>query len=133
VIVEKSLATFNLRPSNIILKAQFGLALVVSIVLLGLPVVWWARLLALFITAAAIVLWFRQWQAQEPEVLRCLGSERWTLGDIDLLLQPRQFVMRNLVILYFKTTDDALLVRVLPADSMPAEQHRLLRKLLLAR
>lgn len=133
MIVEKSLATFNLRPSNIILRAQFGLALVISIVLLGLPVVWWARLLALFITAATVVLCFRQWQAQRPEVLRCLGSERWMLADIDLLLQPRQFVMRNLVILYFKTTDDAPLVRVLPVDSMPAEQHRLLRKLLLAR
>jgi len=133
VIVEKSLATFNLRRSNIILRAQFGLALVVSIVLLGLSVVWWARLLAFLITAASIVLWFRQWQAQGPEVLRCLCSERWTLANIDLLLQPRQFVMRNLVILFFKTTDGAALVRVLPADAMPAGQHRLLRKLLLAR
>ncbi len=133
MIVEKSLATFNLRPSNIILRAQFGLALVVSIVLLGLPVVWWAGLLALFITAATIILWFRQWQAQRQEVLRCFGPECWMIADIDLLLQPRQFVMRNLVILYFKTTDDAPLVRVLAADSMPAEQHRLLRKLLLAR
>ena len=133
MIVEKSLATFNLRRSNIIIRAQFGLALVVSIVLLGLSVVWWARLLAFLITAASIVLWFRQWQAQGPEVLRCLCSERWTLAYIDLLLQPRQFVMRNLVILFFKTTDGAALVRVLPADAMPAGQHRLLRKLLLAR
>lgn len=130
---EQSLATFNLRPSNRILNAQLGLAFAVSIVLFGLPIVGWAKLSALVITAATAIFWYRQWWAQGPEILRCLDSERWILADIDLSLQPRQFVTRNLIILYFKTTDGGALVRLLPADAMSAGQHRLLRKLLLAR
>lgn len=132
MIVEKSLETFNLRPSTVILRAQVVLALAVSIILLGLPILWWARLLALSLTAAAVLGWFRRWNSQQPEVLRCLDAKHWRLGNIDLVLQPRQFVMRNLVILYFKTTAGAALTRVLPADAMSPGQHRLLRRLLIS-
>tara|TARA_B110000046_G_scaffold175465_1_gene200186 strand:- start:1205 stop:1606 length:402 start_codon:yes stop_codon:yes gene_type:complete len=133
VIADKNRATFDVHPSKAVLMAQFGLALAVLIILLGLPIVWWARLSALIVCLVTITLWFYQWQAQESELLRCLDSDRWTLGCGELMLQPRQFVTRNLIILYFKTTDGTGLVRALPQDAMPVGQHRFLRKLLLAR
>ena len=136
--VEKIQGTFNLRPSKTILIAQLGLSLTVVIILFGLPIFWWARLLALVITASTAVEWVRRWKAQGLEVLRCQDSERWSLDASDftlggLKLETNQFVTRSLVILYFKTTAGKSLIRVLPADALPAGQHRLLRQLLIAR
>lgn len=138
MIAEKNQGTFNLRPSKTILIAQLGLSLTVVIILFGLPIFWWARLLALLITASTAVEWVRYWKAQGTEVLRCQDSERWsleakgfTLGGLQL--KTNQFVTRSLVILYFKTTAGKSLIRVLPADALPAGQHRLLRQLLIAR
>jgi len=138
VIVEKNQETFNLRPSKTILIAQLGLSLTVAIILFGLSIFWWARLLGLVITASTTVEWVRCWKAQGAEVLRCQDSERWSLDASDftlggLKLKTNQFVTRSLVILYFKTTAGKSLIRVLPADALPAGQHRLLRQLLIAR
>ena len=136
--VEKIQGTFNFRPSKTILIAQLGLSLTVVIILFGLPIFWWARLLALVIAASTAVEWVRRWKAQGLEVLRCQDSERWSLDASDftlggLKLETNQFVTRSLVILYFKTTAGKSLIRVLPADALPAGQHRLLRQLLIAR
>lgn len=133
MIVEKSQATFNLFPSKVFRGAQLGLSTVVIILLLGLPIFWWAKVLEVLVTALTTVHWCAQWQALQPEILRSLDSERWTVADMDLQLQPRQFVTRHQVILYFKTTDETAVSRVLPADAMPVGQHRLLRRLLIAR
>ncbi|MCT2530054.1 hypothetical protein N2382_04210 [SAR92 clade bacterium H921] len=130
--VEKNPVEFNLQPSKAIVLAQLGLALTVSISLLGLAIIWWVRLLALAIILGTTALWVHRWRAQKPELLRSLDAERWILGDTRLILQPRQFVVRKLVILYFKTSHGATLVRALPEDAMADGQHRLLRKLLLA-
>lgn len=138
MIVEKYQGTFNLRPSKTILIAQLGLSLTVVIILCGLPIFWWARLLAVVIAASTAVEWVRCWKAQGIELLRCQDSERWSLEANDLHLSglrltTNQFVTRSLVILYFKTTAGKSLIRALPADALPAGQHRLLRQLLIAR
>ncbi|HAZ95253.1 MAG TPA: hypothetical protein DCW94_06120 [Porticoccaceae bacterium] len=138
MIVEKNQATFNLRPSKTLLIAQVGLTLTVAIILFGLPIYWWGRLLAFVITTSTAVEWVRCWKAQGAEVLRCQDSERWSLDASGftlsgLTLKTNQFVTRSLVILYFKTTAGKSLIRVLPADALPAGQHRLLRQLLIAR
>ena len=137
MIVEKSQGTFNLRPSKTVLTAHLGLILIIVIILFGLPIFWWARFLALGITAATAVIWVRCWKGQGLEVLRCLDSGHWSLAANNLQLrglrlQPSQFVTRSLVILYFKTTAGKSLVRVIPTDALMAGQHRLLRQLLIA-
>ena len=102
MIVEKNQGTFNLRPSKTLLIAQVGLTLAVAIILFGLPIYWWGRLLAFVITASTAVEWVRCWKAQGAEVLRCQDSERWSLEASDFTLMTNQFVTRSLVILYFK-------------------------------
>ncbi|MDO7636298.1 MAG: hypothetical protein MUQ60_10350, partial [Porticoccaceae bacterium] len=52
---------------------------------------------------------------------------------LDLSLAETQFVTGRLVILYFKTAGGRQLMRVIPHDSLPPSQHRLLRLAAVAR
>lgn len=142
-------AEFSLYPSVYFLYAKLGLALVAAL-LIGLsPILLCPKLAGLLLLIALCYYFFRHFRQQKPERLVVLpgDSDYWCLvsldngnagfgdraGIIELQLMPSQFVSEPLVILYFRTLQGKRIHRVIPADSLAANEHRLLRKLLLAR
>ena len=75
----------------------------------------------------------RGWLGSQPETVRFYPQiNHWQIDSGPWLqLERRQFVMRSLVILYFRDGSGRRLNRVIRRDSLEAEQHRQLRRLLI--
>ncbi|MDA8856072.1 hypothetical protein N9I42_00450 [Porticoccaceae bacterium] len=59
-------------------------------------------------------------------------TNRWLHNQQPVFLQSRQFLTASLVILYFFSANQKKITEVVPADSMPKDQHIRLRKLIIA-
>jgi hypothetical protein len=137
-------AEFSLYPSRYTLIAQLGLAISAALVVAISPILLIAKLSGLLILLAAGIGFSINFCRQNPERLFVVDGDCWRLisssgnlqhgGEvaIDLQLEPSQFVTAGLVILYFRTPQGRRLNRVIPRDSLSPEEHRILRKLLLA-
>ena len=142
-------AEFSLYPSRYFLYAKLGLALVAALIIGFSPLLPWAKTAGLLFFAVLSCGFYRNFRQQLPERLFVLAGDTgsWRLISsvkikvasgrrpvtIKLQLMPSQFVSESLVILYFKTVQGKRISRVLPRDRLVANEHRLLRKLLLAR
>ena len=136
-------AEFSLTPSKYYFYAQLGLVVASVMIIAFSPILPLSKIAGLLIFLGAGIGVYCHFRRQLPVQLFLLDSEThsWRLicksGDTvtatDLVLKPTQFVTRFWVILYFKKADGGELSLVIPGDSLPAEQHRVLRKLLLNR
>ncbi len=140
-------AEFSLTPSKYTLAAELGLAICASLLVAILPILLWAKIASLLFLLAVGIRFYLHFRRQKPERLFVVDgdADRWRLissagstqcgGEeaVDLQLAPSQFVTAGLVILYFRTQQGDRLTRVIPRDSLSREDHRILRKLLLAR
>ena len=140
-------AEFSLTPSRYFLVAQLSLAIAAGLLVAFLPILLWAKIASLVFLLAFGIRFYLHFCHQKPEQLFVVDGDDWRLisspgeGDsqhgreevVDLQLEPSQFVTAYLVILYFRTPQGRRLTRVIPRDSLSGEEHRILRKLLLAR
>jgi hypothetical protein len=140
-------AEFSLTPSRYTLFAKLSLAMAAGLLIALLPILLMVKIVSLLILLVAAYRFYRNYCEQKPERLFVVDSDAdcWRLISplrikqkgmgkaIDLQLEPSQFVTAHLVILYFRSLQGARFVRVIPRDSLSAEEHRLLRKLLLSR
>ena len=144
--VEKT-AEFRLYPSRYFLCAKFGLAIAASLIIAAAPILFWAKVVGLFIVLAVAYRFYDDFCRQSLEQLFVLDAEMecWRLVSqsssenklrgcaVELRLEPTQFVTGYLVVLYLRDLQGIRLTRVIPRDSLSEEDHRLLRKLLISR
>ncbi len=138
-------AEFSLSPSRYVLFAQLGLGICAGLLVALLPILLLAKIAGLLLILAVCGHFYVDFRRQKPERLWIADSDaqRWCLSlsadcqdleeAIELQLEPSQFVTAYLVILYFRDRRGARLIRVIPKDSLMPQEHRILRKLLLAR
>mgnify|MGYP001141658401 CR=1 FL=1 len=140
-------AEFSLTPSRYTFTAKLALAIAAGLLVAMLPILSMAKIAGLLFLFAAGVSFYLQFRRQSPERLFVVdgAGDCWRLVSppknkrggrevaVDLRLEPRQFVTVYLVILYFRTLQGDRLLRIIPRDSLSAEEHRVLRKLLFAR
>ncbi|MGB1867745.1 MAG: protein YgfX [Porticoccaceae bacterium] len=122
----------SLIPSKILLVFRLLLAITATVHLMLLPMALWSRLLGLGLVIALVLRQLLGWLGSQPETVRFYPqTNHWQIdGGPWLQLERRQFVMRSLVILYFRDGSGRRLNRVIPRDSLGADQHRQLRRLL---
>jgi len=141
---ERKPAEFHLRRSRYYLFARLLLAAVAAVLIIALPLQLWALGLGLFAVVVAGCWFIFDFTRQHSESLIVLDArqDRWQwvsgFGDgkqnvLDLELAPSQFVTRHLLIVYFRCLEGRRIVRIIPADSLSRQQHRLLRMLLIER
>jgi hypothetical protein len=139
-------AEFSLSPSKYFLVTQLGLTICAGLLVAVLPILLFAKIVTLFFILAACVNFYLSFRRQKPQRLRVVDGDahRWRMlslsGDsqqieevVDLQLEPNQFVSTYLVILYLRDYQGVRLTQVIPRDSLSPQEHRVLRKLLLAR
>lgn len=129
----RSPLVLNLKPSKSLLLFQLLMAATAIVHLTLLPIATWPRLLATALVLALAVALLWRWLLAGPETV-CFYpiSGHWQIDGGSLLWpQASQFVTRSLVILYLRDARGRRLSRVIPRDSLGAEQHRQLRQLLL--
>lgn len=140
-------AEFSLFPSRYTLTAKLSLTIASGLLVAILPILPMAKIAGLLFLLAAGLSFYLHFRRQCPERLFVVDgyAECWRLISspknksdgrtvaIDLQLEPSQFVTAYLVILYFRTLQGDKLLRVIPRDGLCAEEHRILRKLLLSR
>ena len=105
--------------------------------LVGLPLLWWVRLVTIGIPMLLGLGYVKAWRFRRLEILRWKpAADLWILSTgqtrVELSLQTGQFVTAFLVILYFKTSTGKPMLRVVPRDALLPSEHRLLRQLLMA-
>ncbi|MFQ3223093.1 MAG: hypothetical protein ACI9BG_001587 [Parasphingorhabdus sp.] len=107
-------------------------------ILVGLPLLWWVRLVSVGLTMLLGLGYLKAWRSRGIEILRWKpAADLWIViagqTRVELRLQAGQFVTAFLVILYFKTSAGKPVLRVVPRDALSASEHRLLRQLIMAR
>ena len=132
MIVENPPVQFRLHPSTYLLVGQCGLAILATVILVGLPLLWWVRLVTIGITMLLGLGYVKAWRFRRLEILRWKpAADLWILSTgqirVELSLQTGQFVMAFLVIVYFKTSTGNPVLRVAPRDALSASEHRMLR------
>jgi len=138
VIVENPPVQFRLHPSKYLLVGQCGLVILAAVILVGLPLLGWVRLVSIGLTILLGLGYLKAWRSRGIEILRWKpAADLWSLSAgqtrVELRLQTGQFVTAFLVILYFKSSVGKPVLRVVPRDALSASEHRLLRQLLMAR
>ena len=138
MIVENPPVQFRLHPSKYLLVGQCGLIILPPMMLVGLPLLWWVRLVTIAITMLLGLVYVKAWRFRRLEILRWKpAADLWILSTgqarIERSLQTGQFVTAFLVILHFKTSTGKPMLRVVPRDALSASGHRLLCQLLMAR
>lgn len=138
MIVENPPVQFRLHPSKYLLVGQCGLIILATMMLVGLPLIWWVRLVTIGITMLLGLGYVKAWRFRRLEILRWKpAADLWILSTgqirVELSLPSAQFVTAFLVILHFKTSTGKPVLRVVPRDTLSASEHRLLRQLLMAR
>jgi len=140
-------AEFSLTPSGYTLVAKLSLAVAAALVIALLPIILLAKSIGLLLLLVVGYSFCQRFSQQKPERLVVVGTdaEYWRLMPpvdnkrvgyeiaVDVRLESRQFVTAYLVILYFRTLQGERLIRVIPRDSLSGGEHRILRKMLLAR
>ena len=140
-------AEFSLTPSKYVLIAQLILVVCAGLLVAIMPILLWAKIASLLFLLVAGIRFHLDFRRQNSEQLFIVDGDAdcWRLlslsgnglhggeAAVDLQLEPSQFVTAYLVILYFRTQQGVRLTRVIPRDSLSREEHRILRKLLLAR
>lgn len=124
---------FQLYPAKSILCCYLFLLISLFILISLLPVIMLFKLLALFVVAYSGVRIINNYFEELPSSLEYLSaSNTWLINETIVQLQPEQFITRNLIILYLLSGDGKKLTHVIARDSMAQQQHRHLRKILLA-
>lgn len=130
---ENTASRFVIKPAKSLLILTVCLAGTISGLLLLMPILFWVKTVALLlIVVLAYVEITKFASARDNIVIYQPTADRWIVNGNSAYLRPSQWVTRSLIVMYFKGEEGNKLIQVVPADSMPSEQHRQLRKLLIS-
>jgi len=123
---------FIISPAKSIVIFDLTLVGIVLIMLLIIPII-----ISVKIIAITLVVWFglvtvSRFKRAKPDKLCYLpASNQWLLNGTAVGLQLKQFITRNLVVMYFSSDTGRRITQLIPVDAMPRDQHIRLRKLII--
>ena len=124
---------FQIYPARSTLYCYLFLVNTLLILISLLPVLLTFKILTLCTLGILVVELLNNFSRQLPVTLDYRSAtNKWILDGTEVRLKSEQFITRNLIIVYFVTADRATLTHLIPRDSMDQQQHRCLRKLLMA-
>ena len=126
-------------PNSFVIKAAKSILIFdLSLVTLVIGMIWASPIIitlkVLFILLVIIygVVTIRDFRRSKPNTLVFSPqTNRWLHNQQPVSLQSQQFLTASLVILYFFSANQKKITQVIPADSMPKNQHVRLRKLII--
>ena len=131
---DQSQFKLHLYPAKSILFIQLLLTTLCCLLVALLPIFLWIKLSVLsFVVLAQWVTIIRFSNALPNTLVYKSATDQWYYNDGRVYLQSQQFVTRRLVILYLVTAGGKKMTQIVPADSLPQQQHIELRKLLIDR
>ena len=128
---------FTLHPSTVGHRLTIALILTVLTLTWWLPIQLWTQLFCSVYALYILVSEQHRWLCAEPRLLIYYpGSDMWRLVDRhssrNLEAASKQFVLRRLVILRFKTSFGLVFRIHVPSDSVTPGEHHQLRRLVLS-
>ena len=124
---------FQIYPARSTLYCYLFLVTTLLILISQLPVLLTFKILTLCALGFLVVELLNNYSRQLPVALDYRSvTNKWMLDGTEVRLKSEQFITRSLIIVYFVTLEGATLTHMVPRDSMDQQQHRCLRKLLMA-
>ena len=125
--------SFQIYPARSILYCYLFLVTSLLILISLLQVLLTFKILTLCALGFLVVELLNNFSRQLPVALDYRSvTNKWILDGTEVRLRSEQFITRSLIIVYFVSADGATLTHLIPRDSMDQQQHRCLRKLLMA-
>lgn len=125
--------SFQIYTARSILYCYLFLVISLFILISLLPVLLTFKILTLCALGFLVLELLNNYSRQLPIVLDYRSAtNKWILDGTEVRLKLEQFITRNLIIVYLVRADGTILTHLVPRDSMLQQQHRCLRKLLMA-
>ena len=125
--------SFQIYPARSTLYCYLFLVTTLLILISLLQVLLTFKILTLCALGFLVVELLNNFSRQLPVALDYRwATNKWILDGTEVRLKSEQFITRSLIIVYFVTADGKTLTHLIPRDSMDQQQHRCLRKLLMA-
>ena len=130
--VENGLNSFVIKAAKSILIFDLSLVCVVIAMIMSSPIIIAIKILFILLVFIYGIVTVRDFRRSKPDTLVYLPQTKtWFYNQQPVSLQSQQFVTVFLVILYFFSANQTKITQVIPADSMPKNQHIRLRKLII--
>jgi hypothetical protein len=129
---EHSQYNFIIARSKFLLLFSCLIIAVVSFQLSLMSILLGYKMVAILVAGLFGALFVRRFQAATADhLIYKPGVIQWILNGSLVRLQSNQFVTRNLIIIYFIANNGKKITQLVPADTMPRQQHISLRRLLI--
>jgi hypothetical protein len=133
VRVENGPNSFVIKAAKSILIFDLSLVCIVTGMVWASPILVAIKVLFILLVIIYGVVTIKDFRRSKPNTLvYSPQTNRWLHNQQPVFLQSRQFLTASLVILYFFSANQKKITEVVPADSMPKDQHIRLRKLIIA-
>jgi hypothetical protein len=133
VRVENGPTSFVIKAAKSILIFDLSLVCIVTGMIWASPILVAIKVLFILLVIIYGVVTIKDFRRSKPNTLvYSPQTNRWLHNQQPVFLQSRQFLTASLVILYFFSANQKKITEVVPADSMPKDQHIRLRKLIIA-
>jgi hypothetical protein len=133
VRVENGPNSFVIKAAKSILIFDLSLVCIVTGMIWASPILVAIKVLFILLVIIYGVVTIKDFRRSKPNTLvYSPQTNRWLHNQQPVFLQSRQFLTASLVILYFFSANQKKITEVVPADSMPKDQHIRLRKLIIA-
>lgn len=130
--VENGPNSFVIKASKSILIFDLSLVTLVIGMIWASPIIITLKVLFILLVIIYGVVTIKDFRRSKPNTLVYLPqTNRWLHNQQPVFLQPKQFLTASLVILYFYSANQKKITQVIPADSMPKNQHIRLRKFII--
>lgn len=131
--VESGPNSFIIKAAKSILVFDLSLVCLVIAMIWASPIIVAIKLFFIMLVIIYGAVTVKDFRRSKPNVLvYSPQNNRWLYNQQPVSLQSQQFLTASLVILYLLSVDQKKISLVIPADSMPNDQHIRLRKLIIA-
>ena len=131
--VESGPNSFVIKAAKSILVFDLSLVCLVVGMIWASPIIVAIKLFFIMLVIIYGAVTIKDFRRSKPNTLvYSPQTNRWLHNQQPVFLQSRQFLTASLVILYFFSANQKKITEVVPADSMPKDQHIRLRKLIIA-
>ncbi|MDA8944603.1 hypothetical protein N9I32_04505 [Porticoccaceae bacterium] len=131
--VESGPNSFVIKAAKSILVFDLSLVCLVVGMIWASPIIVAIKLFFIMLVIIYGAVTINDFRRSKPNTLiYSPQTHRWLYNQQPVSLQSQQFLTVSLVILYLLSVDQKKISLVIPADSMPKDQHIRLRKLIIA-
>ena len=124
--------SFVIKEAKSILVFDLSLVGLVIAMIWASPIIISIKVLFILLVIIYGVVTVKDFRRSKPNTLVFSPqTNRWLHNQQPVSLQSQQFLTASLVILYFFSANQKKITQVIPADSMPKNQHVRLRKLII--